>query len=801
MIKKFLILILLGLTLTVYAADPDVFKVRQGGTGADTLPTLLLQGNGKLPITGTSSPTFATFTATSTTASSTAANGINLTGGCFSVSGVCLTSNTSGLTGSGVPGRATFWDGVSSITSDSTFLFDSVADRLTFTYASTTGLTTSGTIDVGIALVPDTNGGAALGSTFNGFSTLWLKDSASAFDVGLQITNTGAAGSQNLTFDVGNFSPTLTFSGGAGNPTLGDWFDQSVKTTASPTFAGLTVDTLNGFVGANAGVLYQIASSSLALPPGAINLTKGNFLVGNDAGVAQATSTIFISSMGNIGIGSTTPWGMLSVTQTGTAGEPSFIVEDSASPDSSPFIIDQAGFVGIGTSTPTSALHIVGSGFAGIQTTRRTGVNGGGDVGVALFETDGKTVGDANIFSLSMLDSADVSTTYGRITAEIVDPTNGTEDSDLKFSTLKAGVNTEHMMIKNTGNVGIATSSPWGMLSVTHAGTGPSFVVEDQTSPDTSPFIVDASGNVGIGTPSPINGVKLTTFGGGASFSHAGAVTQPTLLYTLVKQPAMQLVGGDNNENFTASFGMVQPSVGSITARGPEIYFASTRATGADINAGTYSPVQNLDQLGIIYFGGDRSTDLRGIGAAIAAVAQDTWTSTSYPTKLTLFTTASGGSAVIDRLSIAPDGTVVINDTGAAASDFRIEGLSSTHLFFADAGAARVGIGTSTPTGKLSVLQTGTSGAPSFIVEDIASPDPSPFVIDQAGLMGVGTSTPRELAHIEDQVATSTMVISTKAAAKGGRIILEDVDGAGCTEVTALNGVLSAKTVTCPVGI
>lgn len=37
------------------------------------------------------------------------------------------------------------------------------------------------------------------------------------------------------------------------------------------------------------------------------SLTKGNFLVGDDAGVAQATSTIFISSTGQIGIGTTSP--------------------------------------------------------------------------------------------------------------------------------------------------------------------------------------------------------------------------------------------------------------------------------------------------------------------------------------------------------------------------------------------------------------------------------------------------------------------------------------------------------------
>ncbi|MCI0619762.1 tail fiber domain-containing protein [Candidatus Wolfebacteria bacterium] len=50
---------------------------------------------------------------------------------------------------------------------------------------------------------------------------------------------------------------------------------------------------------------------------------------------------------------------------------------------------------------------------------------------------------------------------------------------------------------------GIGTTSPWARLSVTNTGTAPSFVVEDATSSDSTPFIIDASGNVGIGIASP----------------------------------------------------------------------------------------------------------------------------------------------------------------------------------------------------------------------------------------------------------------------------------------------------------
>jgi len=61
------------------------------------------------------------------------------------------------------------------------------------------------------------------------------------------------------------------------------------------------------------------------------------------------------------------------------------------------------------------------------------------------------------------------------------------------------------------GNVGIGTTTPYAKLSVTNTGTNPSFIVEDSTSPDSTPFIVDASGNVGIGTTTPESKFTVTS--------------------------------------------------------------------------------------------------------------------------------------------------------------------------------------------------------------------------------------------------------------------------------------------------
>jgi CRISPR/Cas system-associated exonuclease Cas4 (RecB family) len=54
------------------------------------------------------------------------------------------------------------------------------------------------------------------------------------------------------------------------------------------------------------------------------------------------------------------------------------------------------------------------------------------------------------------------------------------------------------------------------VLSIVNTGTGNSFLVEDETSPDASPFVIDASGNVGIGTTVPGAKVHAITSAAGA---------------------------------------------------------------------------------------------------------------------------------------------------------------------------------------------------------------------------------------------------------------------------------------------
>lgn len=208
----------------------------------------------------------------------------------------------------------------------------------------------------------------------------------------------------------------------------------------------------------------------------------------------------------------------LRITQTGAGN--ALVVEDSANPDATPFVIDNGGNVGIGTSSPGAKLDVV-SDRSVIGFSQAWAVYNG-----ASFE---------NSITLAYTGSV---TNFGNF-----------QSNPLAFLTN----NTERMRIDSSGNVGIGTSSPGTRLTVYSttsdyqievgfsstfawkmgrvAATGSlAFTGYNGAATPVVPLTMDLSGNVGIGTSSPGLYAKLTVLGGSiytdaALYSNDGTTT------------------------------------------------------------------------------------------------------------------------------------------------------------------------------------------------------------------------------------------------------------------------------------
>lgn len=130
----------------------------------------------------------------------------------------------------------------------------------------------------------------------------------------------------------------------------------------------------------------------------------------------------------------------------------------------------------------------------------------------------------------------------------------------------------------------------------------------------------------------------------------------------------------------------------------------SNSTAGGGISGSTTNnnaAMQSGDRIFYFVAGGNDGTVNRN-GGALNFYAADIWSSNNYPTYATIDTAKS--NARIENIRFGGTGTagVTINETGAD-QDFRVEGDTDTNLLFTDASTDRVGIGTNTPSEKLSV--------------------------------------------------------------------------------------------------
>lgn len=197
---------------------------------------------------------------------------------------------------------------------------------------------------------------------------------------------------------------------------------------------------------------------------------------------AEDGTALIINNGGNIGIGTTNALAKTHIYHTGTGDI--LRVDDETAPDTTPFLINQSGNVGIGTNNPTSLLQVNGT----VSATTLAG-NGAsitalnaGNISTGTLIVDRGGTGSASLTANKVL--------VGNGTTAVLQPTNFHWDN------------------ANT-RLGIGTASPLASLHVYNAATGDILRIDDETAPDTTPFLINQDGNVGIGTNNPLQKLQV----------------------------------------------------------------------------------------------------------------------------------------------------------------------------------------------------------------------------------------------------------------------------------------------------
>ena len=279
--------------------------------------------------------------------------------------------------------------------------------------------------------------------------------------------------------------------------------------------------------------------------------TKAFIVQKNANSVGGGTELFRVGEDGNVGIGTTAPSTRLHVAETGTEQLTALTLDNGLATDggksvgmdfrvryaSTNIATSYIGFDYYGTKL-TSNSHglIYRSGRAGFahhhfvadDNTRQMMIADDGEVGIGSSFThaaqpDAKLhlKGSGGGEKILIEDTGTDSNPALEIKNDAVHWKIQARGGDSDNFRIGEGSNT-HVVVDTSGNVGIGTTSPSGVLHVTAADTSAEAfrvdITDTDSTADSTPFVIDGDGRVGIGTASPVSGAALTLNGDGTSY-------------------------------------------------------------------------------------------------------------------------------------------------------------------------------------------------------------------------------------------------------------------------------------------
>ncbi|MES2087839.1 MAG: immunoglobulin-like domain-containing protein [Patescibacteria group bacterium] len=693
---------------------------------------------------------------------------------------------------------------------------------------STSTLTATST-----AFVVNSNGKVGIGTT-SPQATLGMTGSIGVNSSHLFLATNGNVG-------IGTTSPTQRLSLQGSALFSGDLNLANLTATGTISTPNLTV---TGFVNGGAQCL-QINASGVVSGTGGVCGGAGQSPAGvtgtmqyNNGGVFGGTANIFFDSTNSrLGIGTSTPGTLteLYASNTGTTlatlTEPSLSITNSATTvnnfesllfrhitstgaqqtmaqisgvnlvhtnaiDSGALAfltrnagtlsekmrLTNAGLFGVGTSTPSSLVEVYGSNTGTLLTTFA-------DPTLSITNPN-TTVNNFSTLAFRHITSTGAETTMSQISGVNLVHTNAADSGALAFLTRNTGTLAEKMRITNQGLVGIGTTSPGLILTVSATSSLSNLGLFDvvavpSAGATTTALRVISSGNVGIGTSSPYS--KLSV---------AGEVVAQN--FTATSTATSTFAGG-------VGIGTTSPQAnlgiqGSIGVNASQLYLAATGNVGINTtNPGALFSVN-----------GTASTSLLTISGITTATGQCL--------QINSLGVVSGTGAVCGGAGSVPagsSGALQFNNAGVFGGgnlswDNTNNILSTTAgTFSLNSFTGNVGIGTSTPYAALSIA--GASGVVANIFTATSTTATSTF----AGGVGIGTTSPSATLSISGDTYTSGNLSATNITASGtasssaltvsGLATLQSLTISGiastaqCLQINSL-GVVSGTGTTCAGG-
>lgn len=455
--------------------------------------------------------------------------------------------------------------------------------------------------------------------------------------------------------------------------------------------------------------------------------------------------------------------------------------------------------VGIGTINPVSKLHVAGAltvdgEFSGIHLEENGMQIDGDTTNEMTFSQTGGTNNGTLLLNLedSATDAIFSSTnktgvnwtsldfvTSGTVTANaFVGDGSGLTGLAAGGGWVDGGTNV--YVSPTTDNVAIGTTTPLATLMVNNTGTGDSFRVDDSQT-DATPFIITSNGNVGIGTHSP---ASLLEVGPGSTFSvnslgklainhnQGNTITSTSggnsaLAITANSQTsASTLAVSSSNSGLTASIAALTYSG---TGTGNTLTLTHSGASSGNallVNASNSSYTGNAVKItnagtGNTMLVEDVATDTTPF--IISSVGNVGIGTTNPSTNLHLVGEARiTGLVSCDTIDTDSDGVLSCGTDDSSGASAWLDGGTNVYV---SPTTDNVGIGTTTPTQKLTVV--GTINATTFTGANVTSGANPGHTHTGSSLSGIDISDDTNLAGTSNEIVLTDDTLSLSSTVKG----------------------------------